>query len=112
MKEPIIVTAFWDVGRAQDCEIPRSNERYYKEFAEWSRIKNKLIVFTDKYSEMEIFNIRSKYKLQDKTIIIINDIFEIEKDLFLRMKKISLFHNLDTDQKLWKIKLNLIMPGL
>lgn len=89
MKEPIIVTAFWDVGRAQDCEIPRSNERYYKEFAEWSRIKNKLIVFTDKYSEMEIFNIRSKYKLQDKTIIIVNDIFEIEKDLFLRMKEVE-----------------------
>ena len=51
MKEPIIVTAFWDVGRSENCQFPRSNERYYKEFSEWARIHNRLIVYTDKNSE-------------------------------------------------------------
>lgn len=89
MKEPIIVTAFWDVGRSKKCEIPRSNERYYKEFAEWARIKNRLIVYTDKHSERKIFEIRNQYGLQDRTRIIVNDIFEIEEDLFKKMKEVE-----------------------
>lgn len=86
MKEPIIVTAFWDVGRSKDCELPRSNERYYKEFAEWARIQNKLIVYTDKESADTIRSIRSKYGLEDNTrIIITEDIFSVEADIFDRM---------------------------
>ena len=89
MKEPIIVTAFWDVGRSQNCEIPRSNERYYKEFAEWARIKNKLIVYTDKYSVDKIWQIRSEYGLSEKTKVIVNDIFEIENDIFKKMLNVE-----------------------
>lgn len=89
MKEPIIVTAFWDVGRSENCELPRSNERYYAEFAAWARIKNNLIVYTDKYSENKIREIRENYGLGDKTIIVVNDIFEIEKNLFERMCRVE-----------------------
>lgn len=89
MKMPIIVTAFWDVGRSENCELPRSNDRYYAEFAEWARIKNKLIVYTDKYSEGKIKNIRRRYGLEDKTIIIVKDIFQEEKLLFEKMCKVE-----------------------
>lgn len=89
MKEPIIVTAFWDVGRSKDCEIPRSNERYYKEFAAWARIKNKLIVYTDKYSYDAIKKIREDYGLAENTQILIVDIFEIEKNIFEKMCEIE-----------------------
>lgn len=85
MKEPIIITAFWDVGRADNCEIPRSNERYYTEFAEWARIQNTLIVYTDKYSANRIKQIRKSYGLENKTKVIVNDIFQIEKDIFEKM---------------------------
>ena len=85
MKEPIIVTAFWDVGRSKNCEIPRSNERYYKEFAAWARIKNRLIVYTDQYSADTIKKIRSEYGLSEKTEVIVNDIFEVENDILKKM---------------------------
>lgn len=89
MKEPIIVTAFWDVGRATNCEFPRSNERYYAEFAEWARIKNNLIVYTDSYSENKIRMIRRSYGLEEKTIIVVNNIFQVERSLFERMSKVE-----------------------
>lgn len=89
MKEPIIVTAFWDVGRSENCELPRSNERYYKEFSEWARIKNRLIVYTDKYSEQRIKEIRKNYSLEDRTIVIVNDIFQVEKELFEKMSNVE-----------------------
>ena len=90
MKEPIIITAFWDVGRSKNCEIPRSNSRYYQEFAEWARIRNQLIVYTDEKSKKIISDIRKKYGLEDKTIIIETDIFTIESDLYKKMEKVEL----------------------
>lgn len=89
MKEPVIVTAFWDVGRATNCEFPRSNERYYREFAEWARIKNKVIIYTDEFSEKEIRKIRKHYNLEENTIIVVNDIFEIEKEIFDKMCEVE-----------------------
>lgn len=88
--EPIIVTAFWDVGRGKNCTIPRSNERYYKEFKEWARIRNKLIVFTDSFSESYIKEIRYAYGLEDRTqIIVCDDIFQLEKDIYQKMIQIE-----------------------
>lgn len=89
MKEPIIVTAFWDVGRSKNCELPRSNDRYYAEFAEWARIENRLIVYTDSYSEEKIKEIRKNYGLEDKTTIIVSDIFQVEDLLFDKMCKVE-----------------------
>jgi len=90
MIEPIIVTAFWDVGRGENCLIPRSNERYYKEFAEWARIKNQIIVFTDNKSVEAVAKIRKDYGLLEKTkIVVVDNIFEIEAELFAKMKKIE-----------------------
>ena len=44
---PVIVTGFWDVGRGENCRFPRTNEKYFQEFEQWARIRNKLIVFVD-----------------------------------------------------------------
>lgn len=85
MKQPIIVSAFWDVGRAENCELPRSNERYYKEFEAWARIQNYLIIYTDKYSEERIRSIRKNYGLEEKTKIIVNDVFTLEESTFHKM---------------------------
>lgn len=88
--EPVIVTAFWDVGRGGDCKIPRTNDRYFREFEQWARIKNKLIVFTDTDKVEIIKSIRSKYNLQNNTVIIpIDNIFEIEHDIYTKMLEIE-----------------------
>jgi protein YibB len=90
MKQPIIVTAFWDVGRSENCQFPRSNEKYYREFAEWARIKNTLIVYTDENSEKEIKKIRAEYGLSEKTIVIVlKDFWNIEKKAYQKMCKIE-----------------------
>lgn len=88
--EPIIVTAFWDVGRSSDCAIPRSNERYYEEFTAWARIRNKMIVYTDLKSYERIKQIRDMYGLLERTKIIVSDnIFEVESELYRWMKRVE-----------------------
>lgn len=88
--EPIIITAFWDVGRGDNCLIPRSNEKYYKEFAEWARIRNRMIVYTDYKSKDIIYSIRESYGLADKTQIIVQEnIFEVEPEIYKKMSEIE-----------------------
>ena len=88
--EPIIITAFWDVGRSTNCAITRTNERYYQEFAAWSRIKNRMIIYTDPVSKDKISQIRNQYGLGDKTeIVVVEDIFDVEPVLYIKMKKIE-----------------------
>ena len=88
--EPVIVTAFWDVGRGDNCLLPRTNERYYREFSEWARIRNRLIVYTDKQSEDTVKKIRNGYGLLDRTIVVvIEDIFSVENSLYEKMKTVE-----------------------
>ncbi len=90
MKEPIIVTAFWDVGRGADCLIPRSNQKYYSEFSEWARIKNNMLVFADKQTAEVVKEIRDNYGLLDVTkIVVIEDVFQVEPELAEQMNNIQ-----------------------
>lgn len=90
LMEPIIVTAFWDVGRGENCAIPRSNKKYYEEFKLWARIRNYMIIYTDNRSEKVILDIRKKYGLEDKTkVIVCPDIFDIEHEIYEKMQKIE-----------------------
>lgn len=94
--KPVIVTAFWDVGRGDNCQIPRTNERYYLEFEQWARIQNKMIVFTDSDKVEIIRKIRAKFNLQNNTIIIpIDNIFEIENEIYEKMSKIEQENNFE-----------------
>lgn len=100
MKELTLVTAFWDVGRGDlsaGHAIPRTNQRYYDEFKIWARMKNKLIVYTDPQTAEIVKQIRSDFGLGDRTIIhVIDNVFDIEPSLFLRMKAVEQnngFHN-------------------
>lgn len=92
MGEFTIVTDFFDVGRGQDSNkaLARTKEKYMEEFAYWARIQNKMIVYTDSESAVEIKKIREGYGLLEKTVVIeINDVFELQADIFARMKKVS-----------------------
>ena len=88
--KPIIVTGFWDVGRGKDCLIPRSNERYFQEFEQWARIRNKMIVFVDSDKTEKVMEIRRRYGLEDRTTIIpIEDIYSIESHVYKQLKQIE-----------------------
>ena len=88
-----LVTAFFDIGRSDfnyaNCE-PRSFDKYLSYFSFWARVKNELIIYTQPGLEDRIMEVRKGYGLGNKTkIITIDNIYNIEPDLFQRMVKIE-----------------------
>ena len=88
--EITIVTAFFDIGRKNFNELPRSNDKYLEYFKFWSRMKNKLIIYTDSVMGPKAMKVREEFGLKDKTkLVIIDDISTIDSDLLNKMKKID-----------------------
>lgn len=91
MNEITIVTAFFDINRKEYKNFPRTNEQYLEYFSVWARMKNKVIVYTNSEMASKVKRIRKKYGLEDKTIVIeVNNEEEIEKDLYEKIKKVSI----------------------
>ncbi len=74
MEKLTIVTAFYNVGRTT-----RSNDQYLSYFDFWAGLKNKVIIYTTDDMKESILKIRKKHNLEDKTIIIIKDLKEFDK---------------------------------
>lgn len=90
MGEITLVTDFFDIGRGQDKnqELRKTAEKYLDAFKHWARIQNKLIVYTDSKSAGKVMEIRESFGRGEQTIIIeIDNLFELEGELFERMKK-------------------------
>lgn len=89
-KKITLVTAFFDIGRKDFEDIPRSNEKYVEHFKFWARMKNDLVVYTDSIMAENVKKIRKEFGLLDKTkIIIIDDITKIEPEIYNKMKLIE-----------------------
>lgn len=86
-----LVTAFFDIGRENFNEIPRSKEKYFDYFKRWARIKNELIfVCENQLFADRVLQIRDEYGLKDKTqVILTGNIEEIEPKLLKKMKEIE-----------------------
>lgn len=85
-----LVTAFFNIGRENFKAIPRSDDKYFKYFEFWARLRNDLIVYTQPNCVDIILNIRQKFGLKDNTKIIpIGNIYDIEPDIYNRMAEIS-----------------------
>ena len=88
MKEITIVTAFFDMNRANIQGFNRSNQKYIDAFKFWAHIKNKIVVFSDKDTIESVKKIREEYGLIDKTeTIIIDDYLKIDEELFNSIDK-------------------------
>ncbi len=88
--EITLVTAFFNIGRENFKAIPREDSKYFNEFEQWARLQNKLIVYTHPQMKQRVLDIRRKFGLEQKTIVItIENIFEIESEIFNRMKVVS-----------------------
>ena len=89
-KEITLVTSFFDIGRKDYGDYARSNKKYLDDFKFWARMKNNLVVYTDKEMAKEVKKIRKEFGLEEKTkIIIIEDITKLEPEIFSRMKEIE-----------------------
>ncbi len=89
-KEITLVTAFFNIGRENYKAIPRPDSKYMKDFEGWARLKNNLIVYTQPQMKDLILNIRDKFGLKDKTIIVeIEDLYSIEPEILEKMRSIS-----------------------
>ncbi|GMB01270.1 WlaTC/HtrL family glycosyltransferase [Pelosinus sp. IPA-1] len=83
MSEITIVTAFFDIGRKGWKTYERSSNRYVEYFKFWARIKNKLIVYTDKITAEQVIKVRDEFHLKDRTqIIIIDDVYALEPEVY------------------------------
>lgn len=92
MRKITIVTAFFDIGREDftDTSYARNNETYMNYFEFWARIKNQMVIYTDQNSVEKIQKIRNKFGLKKETIIIpIDNIYEIEPNIYRRILKIE-----------------------
>lgn len=94
MAEITIVSAFFDIGREKWSGFERGNNKYIEYFKFWARVKNKLIVYTDRETAQQVMQIRDVFGLKDRTkTIIIEDIIEVDPDAYQRMEK-ALSHDL------------------
>ena len=89
--EITIITAYFDIGRGDyNNQYTRGNNKYIEYFKFWARIQNNLIVYTQKEFEKEIYQIREKFGLKDKTkVITIDNIYNILPEIYQKMTAIE-----------------------
>lgn len=88
--EITLVTSFFDIGRKKYGDYARSNKKYLDDFKFWARMKNNLVVYTDKEMAKEVKKIRKEFDLEEKTkVIIIEDITKLEPKIFNRMQEVE-----------------------
>lgn len=90
MREVTIITAFFDIGRDKYNFYSRSVDKYLDYFEFWARIENKLIVYTSPELATRVMDVRRKFGLAHKTVVVeIHDVFAIESELYKKMKAIE-----------------------
>ncbi|MDO4870861.1 MAG: WlaTC/HtrL family glycosyltransferase [Candidatus Saccharibacteria bacterium] len=90
MKEVTIVSAFFNIGRSNISGFNRSTQKYFDYFKVWGKIKNHLIVYTYEAMAKKVIEYRKSLGLEDRTtVVIIDDIFAEEKELYKRMKAVE-----------------------
>lgn len=83
MEEITIVTAFFDINRSNMKGFNRTNQKYLEYFKFWARIKNKIVVFSDKETIKEVKKIREEFNLGAQTeCVIIDNYLDIDKQLY------------------------------
>lgn len=90
MKKITIVTAFFNIGRDKFKKSTRSVDDYLNYFAFWARLKNNIIVYTDKSTAPKVIEIRKQFNLENKTkIIVVDDFLNLEKDIYNKLLMIE-----------------------
>lgn len=89
MAEITIVTALFDIGREKWAGFERDNNKYIEYFKFWARMKNKLVVYTDRKTAEEVLQIRDTFGLKNRTqTVIVDDITRFDPIAYQRMDQI------------------------
>jgi protein YibB len=89
MSEITIVTAFFDIGRENWKGFERDNNKYVDYFKFWSRIKNKLVVYTDEVTAEKVWRIREEFGLKNRTeVIVVDNISLLDEEIFTSIQRV------------------------
>jgi protein YibB len=89
MTEITIVTAFFDIGREKWQGFQRSSNKYVEYFEFWARLKNKLVVYTDKATAEQVLKIRDDFNLKERTkIIVIDDVYALDEEVYHQIERV------------------------
>ena len=89
MSSITLVTAFFDIGRESFPGYERSAEQYMDYFRFWSRMRNRLVVYTSGDKADAVREIRDGYGLADATsIVVVDDISTFDPEVFLRIGEV------------------------
>lgn len=94
-----LVTAFFPINRESWKGFERSNKKYLDYFKFWARIKNDLIIYTDKKSSEYIKKVRDDFGRKNTKVIIIDDWTKIDEELY-QSNKNALNNKLSIDFRL------------
>lgn len=94
-----LVTAFFPINRESWKGFERSNEKYLDYFKFWARIKNDLIIYTDKKSSEYIKKVRDDFGRKNTKVIVIDDWTKIDEELY-QSNKNALNNKLSIDFRL------------
>lgn len=110
-----LVTAFFPINRENWKGFERSNKTYLDYFKFWARIKNDLVIYTDKQSSEQIEKVREDFGRKNTKVVIIDDWTKIDVELY-QSNKNALSNRLSIDFRLkpnnpesWNYNYNFIM---
>jgi protein YibB len=86
MSDITIVSAFFDIGRGKWPAFARSRDQYLEYFRFWARVRNRLVVYTDRENGKDIRRVRAEYDRESETRVIeIDDIADWDRALLSRI---------------------------
>ena len=113
MKEITLVTAYFNIGRDNWGNFSRGDAQYLSYFEHWSRLQNRLIVYTTPALASQVQKIRARYGLKDRTIVIpISDVFAVHPYLYHMIQRVMknkdswLFHKKLNHPESWNYNYN------
>ena len=89
-EEALFVSAFFDINRGEWEHAKRSNKKYFDFFDYWARIQNTVVIYVSSEEIAEkIYKIRSKYNMQDRTLVKVVNYKNLELELYNKMFKVA-----------------------
>lgn len=85
-----LVTAFFSINRGSWKKDRRSDRKYFEFFKYWAGIRNDLIVYIEDESlKSEILDVRSKVSGVTTEVVVVDDIFNEDQELYLGLKNVN-----------------------
>lgn len=116
MESVSIVSAFFDLNRGGWNSSSRGREDYLRHFHFWAKVKNNLVVYTDRDMAERVMSVRKEYGLENLTRVIVIDDYTVLDPSLLESIKIAMeaphaqnFHMKPNHPESWSPEYNYVM---